>query len=90
MRHIGTITDKSYYQEYSRIKGNKIHYYRICSICDEELDEGFSDLDGGNRVGVLPHICRKFKKFAETFGSKNLPKAKFEWGQFIVKIKGAR
>jgi len=88
MEHIGTITDRSYYQEYSRIKGNRIYYCRICPICDEELDEGFSDLDGGNRVGALPHICRKFEGLGKKSEGRFTPeKPKLEWGQFSVKMK---
>ena len=84
-RFIGTITDKSYHQEFNRIKNNRIYYYSICPTCQEKLDEGFSGLDGGGRTAVLPHICRKFEELAKMLGSKNIPKVYFQWGQFIFK-----
>ena len=84
-KFIGTIIDKSYYQTYQRIKGDKIFYYRICPFCEEELDEGSSALDGGRKTAVLPHICEFIKEFRSNFipgltMEKYKPYATFEWG----------
>ena len=89
-KFIGTIIDKSYYQIYQRTKGNKIFYYRICPFCDKELDEGSSNLNGGDRTEVLSHICEFIKEFRRNFMpeltmEKYKSYATFEWGQFIFK-----
>jgi len=83
-KSVGRITDKSYHQEYKIDKGERTYYYRICPICQEVLDMGFSELDGGNAVAVLPHVCRELKEFAEMVGTARLPKIRYEWGQFYT------
>ena len=91
MKFIGTIIDKSYFEPYRVInKYNNHHLYKICKICLEPIDLGFSKDENSGFAGTLPHICEKFKEvltlqqqlhLSLSDVSKFSPELK--WGQFI-------
>ena len=94
IKHIGTIIDKSYFEPYWVKETNNIHLYRICKICYEPIDLGFSKDENSGFACTLPHICDRFKEFNKMLKGTHtqLDLSKFipelEWGQFIfIKAK---
>ena len=83
MKHIGTITDRSYYQEYSRTKDRKDYHYKICPVCDMEYETGVTFPNGMTTAGEL-HICRTLDEIHQFLTGYERFRI-FEWGQFIFK-----
>lgn len=79
-KFIGTIVDKSYYQEYQKKIGDRIYYYRICPYCEKEIHKGFSHLDGDSYAIAPAHNCDRWKDLRP---QPKMPE--FEWGQFIFR-----
>ncbi len=92
MKHVGTITDRSYYDTYWEIKGNTVYSKRICPHCEAVVEIGFEHLDTNGRgtgfAVALPHICKVFQDLNArgdyAFTAEHLRFIpRLEWGQFI-------
>lgn len=83
-KFIGIITDKSYYQQYSRydVSKNRTYYFRICSYCEKEIEDGWTNEDSGMTVGAQ-HSCPAIREMLSIYPVPRI--IAFEWGQFIFR-----
>ena len=83
-RFVGTIIDKSYFENYEVIDEYKnIHSFKICKICLEPIDLGFRKDEKSGFACTLSHICKKFEEFLPKAIDLERFEPRLEWGEFV-------